>query len=297
MRVDVLGVPIDLGASRRGTDMGPSAIRCARLHEVLTALGHQVHDAGNLHVPVPESRAEVRLRLRYLPEIAAACRELATGVAASLADGALPLVLGGDHSVAIGTLAGRRRVGCQGGVIWLDAHADFNTEDTSHSGNIHGMPLAVATGRGAPELLAIADGPAVPITSVALVGLRSLDAPERQALHAAGAAVFTMKEIDQQGIGSVMARAVDVATHGGRWPLHLSCDLDALDPDCAPGVGTPVPGGLTYREAHLAMELIADSGLLGSVELVEINPILDERNRTASLAVELLASLLGKRIY
>lgn len=297
MRLEVLGVPIDLGAARRGTDMGPSAIRYARLHEVLIGLGHQVTDAGNLSVPIPESRAEARLGLRYLPEVIAVCEALAAAVAATLARGAVPVILGGDHSLAIGTLAGLHRAGRAGGLIWLDAHGDFNTEETTPSGNIHGMPLAVAAGRGAPELIGVAGGPSLLPEAVVLVGVRSLDPAERAALHASGVTVFTMKEIDQQGIGPVMDRALDIASTGGHCGLHLSCDLDALDPACAPGVGTPVPGGLTYREAHLAMELIADSGLLGSVELVELNPVLDEHNRTADLGVELLASALGQRIY
>lgn len=297
VRVEVVGVPMDLGAARRGTDMGPSAIRYARLNEILTALGHQVSDAGNVPAPVPESRPEPRARLRYLPEIATACRDLAGVVCGILRRRALPLVLGGDHSLTIGTLAGRTMAGRRGGVIWIDAHGDFNTEETSPSGNIHGMSLAVATGRGSGELVGIGGGPSAAERAVVLVGVRSLDPPERLALHHSGVTVFTMKDIDQRGIAAVMGDAVGVATAGGRDRFHLSCDLDALDPLCAPGVGTPVPGGLTYREAHLAMELVADSGLIESIDLVELNPILDEHNRTASLAVELVASALGQRIY
>ncbi len=297
VRVRVVGVPVDLGAGRRGTDMGPSALRYARLHEVIAGLGHEAVDAGNIEVPVPEARSEPRQRLRYLPEIAAACGRLAESVRAALAAGAMPLVLGGDHSLTIGVLAGRRLAGRQGGVVWLDAHGDFNTEATTPSGNIHGMALAVATGRGAPELVALGPGPTAAEDRAVLVGVRALDAPERAAIHASRVTVLTMKEIDQRGAGPAVARAIGVASAGGRLPFHLSVDLDVLDPLYAPGVGTPVPGGITYREAHLAMELLADSGLVDSVDVVELNPILDERNRTAALAVELVASLLGRRIY
>lgn len=297
VRVEVVGVPLDLGAARRGTDMGPSAIRYARLHEAITSAGHTVADLGNLHVPVAESRTQEPGGLRYLPEVADACAQLAVAVDAIHRRSSFPLVLGGDHSIAIGTLAGRRRAGLRGGLIWLDAHGDFNTEETSPSGNIHGMSLAVATGRGARPLVAVGEGPTIEEGETAVVGVRSLDAQERKALHASGIAVFTMKDIDQAGIASVMQRALNVATRGGQQGFHLSCDLDVVDPLYAPGVGTPVAGGLSYREAHLAMELAADSGAMASLEVVEVNPILDERNRTARVAVELLASALGQRIY
>jgi arginase len=297
MRVEILGVPLDLGAARRGTDMGPSAIRYARLHEALAATGHAVTDLGNLHVPVAESRIEARGRLRYLEEVAAVCGQVAEVVEAICRRGAVPLVLGGDHSLSIGTLAGCRRAGRDVGVLWLDAHGDFNTEETSPTGNIHGMPLAVATGRGAAELLAVGGGPTVAEEAAVLVGVRALDPGERAALRASAVTVFTMKEVDEQGIARVMARALEIATGGGRHGFHLSVDLDVLDPTHAPGVGTPVPGGLTYREAHLAMELVADTGLCTSLEFVEVNPILDEHNRTARLAAELIASALGQRIY
>ena len=297
MQVEVVGVPLDLGAARRGTDMGPSAIRYARLHEAISGAGHTVTDLGNLHVPVPESRVEERAALRYLPEVAGTCAELAAAVEGILRRGSLPLVLGGDHSIAIGTLAGRRRAGLSGGVIWLDAHGDFNTPATTPSGNIHGMPLAVATGRGADALLAIGGEHTAAEGTTVLVGVRALDAAERRALHASRVTVFTMKDVDQNGIAAVMQRALAIASEDGRQGFHLSCDLDVLDPMYAPGVGTPVTGGLSYREAHLAMELAADSSRLTSLEVVEVNPILDERNRTARVAVELVASALGQRIY
>jgi arginase len=297
MRISVIGVPADLGASRRGTDMGPSAIRNARLHEALSALGHEVDDLGNLHVPVAESRAVEGEKTKYLPEIVAFCQELADQVAASMRAGHLPLVLGGDHSLAIGSLAGVAHVRPQIGVIWCDAHGDFNTPATTPSGNIHGMPLAVATGHGEPALCQLAGpSPKVAEDRTVLVAVRDLDPPERDLLRASGVTVFTMKEIDKAGMAAVMADAIRIASGGGLRPIHLSFDLDAVDPQFAPGVGTPVPGGLTYREAHLALELLADSGLLGSCEFVEVNPILDQGNQTARMAVELIASALGKRI-
>jgi arginase len=297
LRISVIGVPADLGAARRGTDMGPSAIRNARLHDALTTLGHEVEDLGNLHVPVAESRAVEGERMKYLPEILAFCQELADQVARVLRAGRLPLVLGGDHSLAIGTLAGVAQVRPDTGLIWLDAHGDFNTPETTPSGNVHGMPLAVATGRGDPALCRLAGpAPKVPDHRAVLVAVRDLDPGERAALRASQLTVFTMKEIDQQGMGRVMAEAIRIASDGGRVPIHLSFDLDAVDPQFAPGVGTPVTGGLTYREAHLALELLADSGLLGSCEFVEVNPILDQGNQTARMAVELAASALGKRI-
>ena len=297
VRVEVVGVPLDLGADRRGTDLGPGALRAARLREVLVGLGHEVADVGDLVVPTSGDRPEPGVRLHYLPEIAAACRQLAGTVRDVLARGALPLVLGGDHSLSIGVLAGRCLAGCRGGVIWLDAHGDFNTEETTPSGNIHGMSLAVATGRGAPELLAVAGGASVAEGRTAIVGVRRLDPGEQAALRASGVRVFTMRDVDQAGIGVLLPRAIEVASGGGAYPFHLSLDLDVLDPLHAPGVGTAVGGGLTCREAHLVMQLAADSGLLGSLDVVELNPVLDEHNRTAALAVELIASALGWRIY
>lgn len=296
MRVEVVGVPLDLGASRRGTDMGPSALRYARLHAALEDVGHSWRDLGNVDVPVPESRQSPPARVRYLPEICALCAEVAHAVAAIRGRGAVPLVLGGDHSLAIGTLGGYRRAAERPGVLWLDAHADFNTEETTPSGNVHGMSLAVATGRGPAELVAVAGGGWLGEGDVALVGVRDVDARERLALRASGVRAFTMADIDRDGIASVMDRALGTATAGGRRPLHVSLDLDVLDPDVAPGVGTPVPGGLTYREAHLALELVAETGLVAGIDVVEVNPILDDHNRTARLAVGLIASILGRRI-
>lgn len=296
MRVAVVGVPLDLGAARRGTDMGPGALRYARLHDALARLGHQVSDLGNLAVPVAESRAEDRPRLRYLPEICAVCADLAAVVDRTRRAGAVPVVLGGDHSVSIGTLAGYARAGERPGVLWVDAHADFNTEATTLSGNIHGMPLAAATGRGTPELVAAAGAGWLPDEAVAIVGVRDVDPEERRALRDSRVHAYTMADVDREGAASVVTRALRAATAGGRRAVHVSLDLDALDPDIAPGVGTPVPGGLTYREAHLAMEMAAASGLVCGVDVVEVNPILDAHNRTARLAVGLLASLLGERI-
>jgi arginase len=299
VQLSIIGVPADLGASRRGTDMGPSAMRCARLMETLVDLGHEVVDLGNLHVPVPESRAVQDPRARYLPEIMALCAELADAVEAAVRGGRLPVVLGGDHSVALGSLAGLARVRGDTGLLWVDAHADFNTPQTTPSGNVHGMMLAASTGSGGPALTGwpgIGAGPQVRQDAAVLIGVREVDLAERRALTASRVRTFTMKEIDRQGIGRVMEEAVRIAGAGGSRPIHLSLDLDVLDPMYAPGVGTPVAGGLTYREAHLAMELLADSGLLGSLEIVEVNPVLDEGNRTAQLAVGLCASALGKRI-
>ncbi|GIW00433.1 arginase [Roseiflexus sp.] len=296
--VAIIGVPLDLGAGRRGVDMGPSAIRYAGLRERIVALGCQVRDLGNISVPLAE-QIEPPMpdeRLRYLQPIAHTVRDLAQRVRDVVASGALPLMLGGDHSLSIGSVAGvahNRRIG----VIWLDAHGDYNTPETTPSGNIHGMGLAALTGRGHPLLTdVLGQMPAVHPADVALVGVRSLDDGERDALRASGVRVFTMHDIDRRGMASVMEEAilhVSVNTAG----FHLSFDLDALDPNEAPGVGTPVLGGMTYREAHLAMELVATSGRLIGLDLVEVNPILDERNTTALLAVEFALSALGKRIY
>ena len=296
VRVDVIGVPVDLGAARRGTDMGPSAIRCARLAERLAALGIEVHDVGNVEVPVAESR-DGRGAVRFLPEIVDVCRRLSRRVAEALGRGSLPLVLGGDHSLAMGSLAGRHLAGQTGGVIWVDAHADFNTDRTSPSGNVHGMPLAAACGHGAPDLVGVAGGPVVAHTHVVLVGTRSVDLAEATLLRDAGIRVFSMRDIDERGMADVMREALARASAGGSQRVHVSLDMDVLDPTFAPGVGTPVAGGLTYREAQLAMEMLADSGFVGSLDVVEVNPALDERNRTAMVAVDLAASALGERIW
>ena len=276
--------------------MGPSAIRYAGLEERLIEIGHTVTDQGNVVAPEPEALALVDERARFLPEILASCAELAALVETTVREGARPLVLGGDHSIALGTLAGlAAAAGQPGGVIWIDAHGDLNTPETSPSGNVHGMSLGGALGR-APEWFAH-DGlvlPALDPARVALVGIRSLDVGERQYLHEAGIRVFTMSDIDRIGIERTMREALDRVSGPGF--VHVSLDLDSLDPEVAPGVGTPVRGGLTYREAHLACELIAESGTVGSLEVVEANPILDRENTTALTAVELIASSLGKTI-
>ncbi len=296
--IAIIGVPIDLGAGRRGVDMGPSALRYAGLLGRLEALGHTVHDLGNLQVPIAETSAAPLEgeRLRYLEPIAAVCAALAERVAECVAAGQLPLVLGGDHSLAIGSASGSAR-GRTLGLIWIDAHGDFNTAETTRSGNIHGMPLAALTGRGHPLLTGLAGRtPAVRPEHVALVGVRDLDPLEREALRASGIHVATMHEIDRRGMAAVIEEAAAIVRRGTAG-FHLSFDLDVVDPREAPGVGTPVFGGISRREAHLAMELLAEIGGICSLDLVEVNPILDERNATAQLAVELGLSALGKRIF
>ncbi|MGI6603614.1 MAG: arginase [bacterium] len=296
MRLEIIGVPQDLGANRRGVDMGPSAIRYAGVRERLESLGYEVHDQGNIPVSLREERpAAVDERLRYLPEIQATSELLAEAVRKALEAGALPLVLGGDHSIAIGTLAGAASVK-QCGVIWFDAHGDFNTPETTSSGNIHGMPLAASLGRGDERLVSCGGFVAkAKEKNVALIGARDLDPEERESLRQSRISVFTMQDIDEMGMKRVMRQALAAALDGTEG-FVLSLDMDALDPLEAPGVGTPVRGGLTYREAHLAMELLAETGALIAMEVVEVNPILDTRNQTAELAVELIASALGKRI-
>lgn len=296
--IAIIGVPIDLGAGRRGVDMGPSALRYAGLLGRLEALGHTVHDLGNLQVPIAETSAAPLEgeRLRYLEPIAAVCAALAERVAECVAAGQLPLVLGGDHSLAIGSASGSAR-GRTLGLLWIDAHGDFNTAETTRSGNIHGMPLAALTGRGHPLLTGLAGRtPAVRPEHVALVGVRDLDPLEREALRASGIHVATMHEIDRRGMAAVIEEAAAIVRRGTAG-FHLSFDLDVVDPREAPGVGTPVFGGISRREAHLAMELLAEIGGICSLDLVEVNPILDERNATAQLAVELGLSALGKRIF
>lgn len=296
--VVIIGAPLDLGAGRRGVDMGPSAIRYAGLRERIAALGYRVRDLGNLAVPLAEQIEPPAADepLRYLQPITGVVRDLARQVRNVIADDALPIILGGDHSLSIGSVAGaahNRRIG----VIWLDAHGDYNTPETTPSGNIHGMGLAVLTGRGHPMLTGlIGQTPVIRPTDVALVGVRNLDDGERELLRTSGVHVFTMHDIDRRGMAAVMEEAIlHVST--GTAGFHLSFDLDVLDPHEAPGVGTPVLGGITYREAHLAMELIAASGRLIGLDLVEVNPILDTRNMTALLAVEFALSALGKAIY
>jgi arginase len=291
----VIGAALDLGQGRRGVDMGPSAMRYAGLAERLAKLGYTVADHGNVETPEPEASAVTDERARYLPEILAACERIADLVGDAVALGQIPLVLGGDHSVALGTLGGLARAHGPGGVIWIDAHGDLNTPESSSTGNVHGMPLAAALGWAGdaferPELRI----PALDPRRVAIVGARALDEPEQRAIRDRGVLVFTMSEIDRVGIEQAMREAIGHVSGPGF--VHVSLDMDALDPEVAPGVGTPVRGGLTYREAHLALELVAASGVAGSLEVVEVNPILDRANTTADTAVELIASALGKRI-
>jgi arginase len=294
--VAVIGAPLDLGAGRRGVDMGPSAIRYAGLDKQLAdKLGVRVTDAGNVISPVVETTAMGDANARYLGQILDLCDRLSALVAEAAGRGALPLVLGGDHSVALGSLVGMAKVHGAGGVVWIDAHGDLNTPATSPSGNVHGMVLAAALGRAGDSFKR--DGwplPAVEPGRLALVGVRSLDDGERELLRELDAKVFTMSEVDRIGIEPCMREAIAHAA-GGAF-LHVSLDLDVVDPDYAPGVGTPVRGGLSYREAHLAMETVAESGLVDSMDVVEVNPILDRENATGQLAVELVASALGARI-
>jgi arginase len=295
-QVAVIGAPLDLGQGRRGVDMGPSAIRYAGLAEHLTTkLGIETADLGNVSAPVPESTEEVDEHARYLPHILNHCDKVAKLVELTRRSGALPLVLGGDHSVALGTLVGMAAVDGPGGVVWLDAHGDLNTPQSSPSGNVHGMVLAAALGLGG-DAFRYDDWtlPAVAPGKLALVGVRSLDQGEREVLHGLDAKVFTMTEVDRMGIETCMREAIAHARGAGF--LHVSLDMDVVDPDHAPGVGTPVRGGLSYREAHLAMETVAESGLADSLDVVEVNPILDRENATGQLAVELVASALGARI-
>jgi arginase len=291
--VAVIGAGLDLGAGRRGVDMGPSAIRYAGLDERIEQLGRRVEDWGDVETAVPEATQMVDERMRYLPEIKATCERIAALVARAAQEGYLPLVLGGDHSVALGTLGGMARARGPGGVLWLDAHGDLNRPETSPSGNVHGMPLAAALGLAGPEFESD-EYPLPAVERVALVGVRSLDPGERELLAELDARVFTMSDLDRQGIEPALREALEHVAGGGF--VHVSLDLDVLDPDMAPGVGTPVRGGLSYREAHLALELVAEAGVLSSLEVVEVNPILDRENETAKLAVELVASALGARI-
>ena len=291
---------MDLGAGRLGVDMGPSALRVAGLNEKLTALGYDVGDLGNVAVDQPESAPVGPANARYLPQIAHTCSRLADMVEAAADERRVPLVLGGDHSVAVGTVAGvsrfHRKHGKKIGLIWMDAHADMNTPGSSPSGNVHGMPLACAIGMGPKELSHIAGHvPMVDPTNVVLVGLRSVDELERCNVRETGVHAFTMRDIDERGMRAIMEHAIAAATSGTEG-FHLSFDMDGVDPSEAPGVGTPVHGGFTYREAHLAMELICDSNRMTSLEVVEVNPVLDVANRTALLGVELIMSALGKRI-
>ena len=296
MQVCVLGVPMDLGADRRGVDIGASALRYAGLKDSLQNLGYVVHDQGNISVAQPESKPEGHPRLKYLEPIVHASEELATVVTEALQKGEFPLVLGGDHSIALGSISGVARVHKDIGVLWIDAHADFNTEETTPSGNIHGMILAALAGLGNERLTHLGGwSPKLSTATIAIVGARSLDREEQSLLRSQYIHVFTMSDIDQRGISAIICEALAVVSPHDN-PIHLSLDMDALDPQEAPGVGTPVRGGLSYREAHLVMEMISDTHRLISMDVVEVNPILDRQNTTAQLAVELILSALGKKI-
>lgn len=293
-------MPLDLGQARRGVDMGPSAVRAAGLNAAIKALGHQVEDAGNIHVKIPEEQHFGDRHAKYLNEIAETCREVAERVAQTLEAGCFPLSLGGDHSIAIGTIAGVakffRERGQSVGCLWIDAHADMNTPETSPSGNIHGMPFAALLGYGPEELTKIAGfAPKLEARHCVLIGARDLDARERRIVKDSGVNVFTMRDIDEQGMRGVMEKSLVLAAEGTAG-FVVSWDMDVVDPAEAPGVGTPVRGGVTFREAHLALEMIADSRGMVSLELVEINPIIDVHNKTAILGVGLVTSALGKKI-
>lgn len=291
--VRIIGVPMDLGQNRRGVDMGPSALRYAGLQSRLERLGHLVHDDGNLAVPNPEEQIAEGSG-RRLKTVTAVCNKIYTLANKFMADGNFCIFLGGDHSISIGTIAAAAHKGSVG-VIWVDAHGDFNTHESSPSGNIHGMPVAALVGLGNESLINVGyPGPKLSPSQIVQIGIRDLDLRERDQLLNCGISVFTMRHIDELGTATIARQALDRLRHMDH--IHISLDMDSLDPDEAPGVGTPVPGGLTYREAHLLMEIFGDSQRVQSLDIVEINPILDDMNKTAELAVELAASLLGQRI-
>lgn len=300
MKIRILGVPLDLGQERRGVDMGPSALRAAGLDAAIGSLGHTVEDSGNLHVKNPEEQHFGDKRAKYLNEIAETCRVVAQRIHKTLEDGFFPLSLGGDHSMAVGTIAGVSKY-CRErkqtvGLIWIDAHGDMNTPRTSPSGNIHGMPFAASLGFGPRELTGIYGfAPKVQANRCVLIGARDLDRSERQTIKKSGVHVFTMRDIDEQGMRAVMARSIELSSERTAGFI-VSFDMDVMDPAEAPGVGTPVRGGLTFREAHLALEMAADSGKMLALEIVEINPIIDIMNKTAILGVGLITSALGKKI-
>jgi arginase len=298
--IHLIGVPLDLGAGRRGVDMGPSAFRIAGLRDQISTLGRYVLDTGDMATPIPETQQPTDGTKKYVGDIAKVCRELYERSSKSLAEGALPLVLGGDHSLAAGSVAAtadwvRRTSSKPIGLVWVDAHADMNTPATTETGNVHGMPLAALLGDEPHELASIGSRPSVLPQHTVLIGIRNLDQREKEQIRASGGHVFTMKDIDRDGIASVAERALALAArHTGG--IHVSFDMDVCDPSVAPGVGTPVKGGVDYREAHMLMELVADAGLLVGLDLVEVNPTLDIRNTTAELGVELALSALGKGI-
>ncbi|HKE86625.1 MAG TPA: arginase [Vicinamibacterales bacterium] len=298
--VHIIGVPLDLGGSRRGVDMGPSAVRIAGLGEQIVRLGRGVVDRGDLPAPIPETQQAIDPTKKFIHEIASVCHALYDDCIRALDALALPLVIGGDHSLAAGSVAAsadfiRRTTRKPLGLIWIDAHGDMNTPQTTISGNVHGMPLAALLGQEPAELASIGASPSVLPEHTVLVGIRNLDEKEKGRIRASGVHVFTMKDIDREGIAVVAERALDIAS-AGTGGIHVSFDLDACDPTYAPGVGTPVKGGLDYREAHMVMELVADSQRLVALDLVEVNPTLDIRNTTAEFGAELALSALGKRI-
>jgi arginase len=298
--IALLSVSIDLGAGRRGVDMGPSALRIAGLGGALDNLGVRVRELGTVNAPGPETVTPGESKARYLNEITQVCDTTRRLLMEAMADGCFPLILGGDHSLSIGSVAAvadhHRARGEKIGVIWVDAHTDMNAPETTPSGNIHGMSLAVLTGHGAPSLMGLADAvPAVDPAHVSVIGAREIDAAEKETVRASGIRVFTMSEVDDRGLPACLDEAMERATRGTAG-FHVSFDLDSTDPMVAPGVGTPVAGGITYREAHLICEKLSRSGKLLSFELVELNPVLDQGNRTAQFGVELIASALGKTI-
>jgi arginase len=300
MNIHLIGVPMDLGAGRRGVDMGPSAIRIAGLAAKLQRLGHTVVDEGDIVIKPPEQQKIRNEKLRYLTEIVRACTILSTKIDKILDGSGFPLVIGGDHSIAIGSIAGvatyARSRNKRPGVLWIDAHGDMNTETTTPSGNIHGMPLAVSLGLGALELTSVGgDSRKVDPKDVVLIAVRDLDDGEKENIRRLGVNIFTMEQIDRYGMAVVMEKALRKLNKAD--VIHVSFDLDSVDPSVAPGVGTPVKGGLDYREAHLIMETLYDQGKVNSLEFVEVNPILDNRNQSAEFAAELILSFFGKRIF
>lgn len=293
--IRIVGVPMDLGQRRRGVDMGPSALRYAGLDQRLRALAYNVIDSGNLNVPLPENEPPDNSKARHLESIAGVCRDVYTRTLATLERDEVSIFLGGDHSISIGTVSAMDAHGGDVGVIWVDAHGDFNTPEITPSGNVHGMALASLLGRGPRELTDIGrEGAKLQPADVVIIGARDIDLAERRALRESGVLVITMREIDEMGTAAAARQALERLS--GLSKIHISLDMDSLDPLEAPGVGTPVPGGLTYREAHLLMEILSDSGKVGSLDIVEVNPVLDDRNRTAKLGVELAASLFGQKI-
>lgn len=297
MQIDIIGVPIDLGADRRGVDMGPSAIRYAHLQQKMEGLGYTVQDEGNVDVPIAEMCKTTNPKLKYIDCIIPISRRISGAVSTSIQAGHFPLVIGGDHSLSIGSVRGAAR-NRKIGVIWIDAHADFNTAETTPSGNIHGMSLAILCGLGDKSLVQLWDEttPVIDPRSIAIIGARDLDTGEKANLREAGAMVMSMEQVDRYGMVAVVEKAIEHVARDTDG-LYLSLDLDALDPRHAPGVGTPVPAGLTERETHLACELMAETGKLTGMDVVEVNPILDVQNQTAKLAVEFAVTALGRRIW